>query len=82
MGDLGIVYVQPELQTVFEHALALLPDGFDLCFGAFDNEHEVIGIPALHYNRFPLPVISYCGAYATLDTVTPVTSVFQSYPIQ
>lgn len=54
MGELGLVRVQPEFQMVFEHAPTLLPEGFCLCTGAFDNKHEVIGIQAVRYSRFSM----------------------------
>lgn len=40
MGDSGLVRSQPEFQTVFEYAPALIPDGLCLRFGAFDDKHE------------------------------------------
>ncbi|CND50114.1 Uncharacterised protein [Yersinia pseudotuberculosis] len=49
MGDPGLVHVQPEFKTVFEHAPTLFPDGFRLCFGTFDNEYKIIGISAYRH---------------------------------
>jgi hypothetical protein len=40
MGDFSLIHVQPEFQTAFEHTPTLLPDGFRLCFGAFDDEDK------------------------------------------
>ena len=48
MGDFSLIHVQPEFQTAFEHTPTLLPDGFRLCFGAFDDEDKIIG---RGYNR-------------------------------
>lgn len=56
MSDSGLVHVQPEFQAVFEYATTLLPDGFCLCFSAFDNEDKIIGIATVRHSGFPLPV--------------------------
>lgn len=82
MGDSGLVHVQPEFQAVFKHATTLLPDGFCLCSGAFDDKHEVIGIPAVRYSRFPLPVFSDSSTSASLDTVIPVPAILSGFPAQ
>jgi hypothetical protein len=49
MGDFSLIHVQPEFQTAFEHTPTLLPDGFRLCFGAFDDEDKIIGIAAVRH---------------------------------
>ncbi|MMZ65724.1 hypothetical protein D1872_281490 [compost metagenome] len=82
MGDSGLVHVQPEFQAVFEHATTLLPDGFRLCFGAFDDEDKIIGIAAVRHRGFPLPVFPDCSTSASLDTVIPVPPIFSGFPAQ
>ena len=82
MGDAGLVHVQREFQAVFKYATTFFPDGFRLCFSAFDYQDEVIGIPAVRNGGFPLPVFSYCGASASLDTVIPVPAILSGFPAQ
>lgn len=82
MGDPGLVHVQPELQTVFKHTSALLPDDFRLFFGAFDDKYKVIGIAAVRNSGFPLPVFSDRGTSTLLDTVIPVPVLLSGFPAQ
>ncbi|GDW69778.1 hypothetical protein ExPUPEC121_04695 [Escherichia coli] len=82
MGDFSLIHVQPEFQTAFEHTPTLLPDGFRLCFGAFDDEDKIIGIAAVRHRGFPLPVFSDRRTSAPLDTVIPVPPIFSGFPAQ
>lgn len=82
MGDSGLVHVQPEFQAVFEHAPTLLPDGLRLCFGALDDEYEVISIATVSNGRFPLPVFPDCNTPAPLDTVISVPAILSGFPAQ
>lgn len=82
MGDSGPVHVQPQFQAVFEHATTRLPDGFRLCFTAFDDEDEIIGIAAVCQRGFPLPVFPDRCTSTTLDTVIPVPAVFPGFSAQ
>lgn len=82
MGDSGLVHVQPQFQAVFEHAPAFFPDGFRLCFTAFDDEDKVIRIPAVGYGRFPLPVFSDRRTSTSLDAVIPVPAVLPGFSAQ
>ena len=67
-----------EFQTAFEHTPTLLPDGFRLCFGAFDDEDKIIGIwqtpPRVSTASFSDRRIS-----ALLDTVIPVPPIFLAF---
>lgn len=82
MGDPGLVHVQPEFQTAFKYASALFSDGFRLRFGAFDNKHEVIGIPTVRHSGLPLPVFPDRCTSTSLDTVVPVPAVLSGFPAQ
>lgn len=82
MGDSGLVHVKPDFQAVFEHTPTILSDNFRLCFGAFDDKHEVTGILAVRHSGFPLPVFSDCSTSAPLDTVIPVPAILSGFPAQ
>ena len=82
MRDPSFVHVQPEFQTAFEQAPALLLDGFCLYFGAFDDEHKIIGITVVRHSRFPLPVFPDSSTAAPLDAVIPVPVILSGFPAQ
>ncbi|WP_411512071.1 hypothetical protein QM042_02555 [Escherichia coli] len=82
MGDFSLIHVQPEFQAVPENTPTLLPDGFRLCFGAFDDEDKIIGIAAMRCWRPSPPVFSDRRTSAPLDTVIPVPPIFSGFPAQ
>lgn len=82
MGDPGLVHVQPEFQTAFRYVSAFFSEGFRLRFGDFDDKHEVIGIPTVRHNGFPLPVFSDRSTSAPPDTVIPVPEILTGLSAQ
>ena len=82
MSNFSVVHVQPEFQTVLVHATTFFSDGYRLCFTPLDEEHEVIGIPAVRNGGFPSPVIPDRCTSSFLDTVIPVPPVLSGFPAQ
>lgn len=78
MDDPGLVHVQPELQTVFVHVTAFFSHDFGLCFGTHGDKHKVIGIAAVRYSGFPLPVFFNSSTLASLDYVIPVPAILSA----
>lgn len=87
MGDPGLVHVQPEFKTVFEHAptlflmasaCALVP----LTMSTKSSAYRHIGISAISNSGFPLPVFLDCGTSASLDTVIPVPAILSDFPAE
>lgn len=82
MGDFSLINAQPECRTAFGHVPTLLPDGFCLCLGAFDDKHKITGIPAVRHRGVSLPVFSDRSTLAPLDTVIPVPAILSGFPAQ
>jgi len=88
VGDMGLVHIQRQFQAAFQKGPSFITDGLGMCFGALDDNDEVVGVTAVGDSRFPLPVLTNRNGATLLDAEVPcpailsclVTQVFRLQP--